>query len=78
MAYPGWLGQMDNSLFVIQVSTDGDGDKLRRPFYKYLIFIYKNIQRNNLRPLYFLIGNARRLFLVVFVELDFNEKKSDT
>lgn len=44
MAYPGWLGQMDNSLLVIQVSTDDDVDKLRRPFYKYLFTkIYKDI-----------------------------------
>lgn len=43
MGYPGWLGQMDNSLLVILVSTD-DGDKLRRPFYKYLFTkIYKDI-----------------------------------
>lgn len=47
MGYPGWLGQMDNSpvvILVIQVSTDDDGDKLRRPFYKYLFTkIYKDI-----------------------------------
>lgn len=39
-----WITLLSVVILVIQVSTDDDGDKLRRPFYKYLFTkIYNDI-----------------------------------